>query len=480
MAGEKILDIDDSPTVQRLIEMILASQGYKVVLASDGEEGIAMARSERPALILVDFVMPKMNGFQVCKTLKEDPEFKDTPIILVTSKGDKVGSKFVDVLGISEYFTKPFQPEELLAKIREVLDRQKPAAPPPPPPPVREVRPPAPPPPPPREVPRPYVPPPPRETPRAFVPPLPREVPRTFEPAPSREPLRPQAPFPQPSPPHPVATGIEATIREIVTQVLDDFIATTLPGLIRKELANAPQGPSAGIKGNLASFRIVEVMQMLSMQRQTGRLTIHSSAEEAAIYFRDGMVVFSSGNGSDIKAGMDTLLRKSCRVDNGSLQHAMSIAGMTGEQVDKVLIREKLLDAKTYADCLRWHTESIVYKVMAWKEGDFSFENGAPPVFAAPLQIKVDDLLLEGARQADEWALIQQKIPSLNIVFEPMIGNAEELTTRGMSDTDLKVFALIDGRRTVQDIIDAGYLGEFEVAKSIFILLSVSLIRRKR
>ena len=124
MAGEKILDIDDSPTVQRLIEMILSSQGYQVVLASDGEEGIQKAKSERPALILVDFVMPKMNGYQVCKILKEDPEFRDTPIILVTSKGDKVGSKFVDVLGISEYFTKPFQPEELLAKIREVLDKK--------------------------------------------------------------------------------------------------------------------------------------------------------------------------------------------------------------------------------------------------------------------------------------------------------------------------------------------------------------------
>ncbi|HEX9137047.1 MAG TPA: response regulator, partial [Nitrospirota bacterium] len=125
MAGEKILDIDDSPTVQKLIEMILSSQGYKVILASDGEEGIAKARAERPSVILVDFVMPKMNGFQVCKTLKEDPEFQDTPIILVTSKGDKVGSKFVDVLGITEYFTKPFQPEELLAKIREVIDNKK-------------------------------------------------------------------------------------------------------------------------------------------------------------------------------------------------------------------------------------------------------------------------------------------------------------------------------------------------------------------
>src|SRR5512135_3926958 len=124
VSGEKILNIDDSPTVQRLIEMILASQGYEVILAPDGEAGIAKAKAEKPAVILVDFVMPKMNGFQVCKTLKEDPEFSDTPIILVTSKGDKVGSKFVDVLGISEYFTKPFQPDELLAKIREVLDKK--------------------------------------------------------------------------------------------------------------------------------------------------------------------------------------------------------------------------------------------------------------------------------------------------------------------------------------------------------------------
>ena len=129
MAGEKILSVDDSPTVQRLIDMILSSQGYQVVLASDGEEGIVKAKQEKPAVVLVDFVMPKMNGFQVCKTLKEDPEFKNTPIILVTSKGDKVGSKFVDVLGITEYFTKPFQPEELLAKIREVIDRKSPAPP---------------------------------------------------------------------------------------------------------------------------------------------------------------------------------------------------------------------------------------------------------------------------------------------------------------------------------------------------------------
>jgi hypothetical protein len=96
------------------------------------------------------------------------------------------------------------------------------------------------------------------------------------------------------------------------------------------------------------------------------------------------------------------------------------------------------------------------------------------------VQLKVDDLLLEGARRADEWSLIQQKIPHFDIVFEPMIGNAEELTTRGMSDVDLKVFSYVDGRRTIQDIIDILCMGDFEVVKSMFILLSVNLIRRRR
>jgi CheY-like chemotaxis protein len=430
MAGEKILDIDDSPTVQRLIEMILSSQGYEVVLASDGEEGIAKARSERPAVILVDFVMPKMNGFQVCKILKEDPEFSDTPIILVTSKGDKVGSKFVDVLGITEYFTKPFQPDELLAKIREVIDkRKKPVLPP-----VKEHQPDA-------------------------------------KPA--------AAHAPQGS--YPASGGIEAMVRSIVEQVLDEFVKTTLPEIIQQELAKGQHGGgSAGIQGNLASVQIVEVMQMLGLQRQTGRLVINRGGDSVEVYFKDGAVVFASQNSSDSRTTIEVLLRKTCHIDEDGLRHALRIAEMTAQPIDRILVQEKILDQKTFTDGLRRHTESAVYKVMAWKDGDFNFEKAAPPVFAAPIQLKVDDLLLEGARRADEWGLIQQKIPDFNTVFEPMISNAEELATRGMSDIDMRVFALVNGRRTVQEIIDLLSLSEFDVAKSMFILLSVNLIRRRR
>jgi CheY-like chemotaxis protein len=422
MAGEKILNIDDSPTVQRLIEMILASQGYRVVLASDGEEGIARAKSERPDLILVDFVMPKMNGYQVCKILKEDDEFKDVPIILVTSKGDKVGSKFVDVLGISEYFTKPFQPEELLSKIREVLDKR-----------VRETA--------------------------AAARPLPPD--QAGEAVPE---------------------GADDRVAAIVRRILDEFIASELPALVRKELGKGSGGgPSEpGIRGSLASFRIIELMQMLSLQRQSGRLLVRRADGEAEIFFRDGMIGFAGSTMNGGIGGIEGLLRKSCRIAEDGLQHARRIADMTSQPVDSVLTQEKILDQKTFGVCLRRHTEGVVFKAMMWKDGEFLFDHTPMPVFANPVALKVDDLILEGTRRADEWVLIQQKIPSFSLVYEPLIGNAEELTRRGLSAADLKVFSLVDGRRSVQDIIDSSMMAEFDVAKSMFILVSVNLIRRKK
>ena len=427
MAGEKILSIDDSPTVQRLIEMILSSQGYQVVLASDGAAGIAMAKAEKPSVILVDFVMPKMNGFQVCKTLKEAPDFKDTPIILVTSKGDTVGSKFVDVLGITEYFTKPFQPEELLAKIREVIDKK----------PVSALSAPK------IEFSKPAA--------------------MTATPAPTTLPL-----------------GLENLVRQIVEKSLDEFIHKSLPELIRRELAKAPPSTQAGIQGNLSGFRIVEVMQLLGLQRQTGRLALSRNGEGTDIYFRDGAVVCATSACNGGKLDVAGLLKKTCRLEDDSIRHVLRIAEMTGQPIDSILAQEKMVDTRTFSDNLRRHTESSVYKAMAWREGDFFFEKTIPLVFATPVQIKVDDLLLEGARRADEWTLIEQKIQNFGMVFEPMIGNADELTTRGMSDIDLKVFSLIDGKHTIQDIIDNACLSDFDVAKSMFILLSVNLIRIKK
>jgi DNA-binding response OmpR family regulator len=121
----RVLSVDDSSVVRKLVTMILTAEGFKVTTASDGVDGINKAKELLPDVILLDFVMPKMNGFQVCRILQKDEKLRQIPVILVTSKGDKVGDKFVDQLGVTGYITKPFQPEELVSKIHQTLESRE-------------------------------------------------------------------------------------------------------------------------------------------------------------------------------------------------------------------------------------------------------------------------------------------------------------------------------------------------------------------
>ncbi len=121
----RVLSVDDSSVVRKLVTMILTAEGFKVTTASDGLDGVNKAKELKPDIILLDFVMPKMNGFQVCRILQKDDKLRKIPVILVTSKGDKVGDKFVDQLGVTGYITKPFQPEELVSKIHQTLESQE-------------------------------------------------------------------------------------------------------------------------------------------------------------------------------------------------------------------------------------------------------------------------------------------------------------------------------------------------------------------
>ena len=118
MAGELVLVIDDSPTITKVVQLVLTKAGYRVQTAVDGEQGLASVRADRPDLILLDFVMPKMNGYQVCRALGESETLKEVPVVLMSAKGDQVGERFVKVMGIVDYITKPFSPEALVRAVR--------------------------------------------------------------------------------------------------------------------------------------------------------------------------------------------------------------------------------------------------------------------------------------------------------------------------------------------------------------------------
>jgi DNA-binding response OmpR family regulator len=123
MAGQRVLVIDDSPTIVRVVQLVLTKAGFVVDVASDGDDGLAAARAERPDLILLDFVMPRLNGYQVCRELAADPVLRDVPVVLMSAKGDQVGERFVKVMGIVDYITKPFSPEAITAVVQHTVTK---------------------------------------------------------------------------------------------------------------------------------------------------------------------------------------------------------------------------------------------------------------------------------------------------------------------------------------------------------------------
>jgi DNA-binding response OmpR family regulator len=118
---KKILIVDDSKTVRALEKALLASH-YDLVEAQDGEEALVKAKAGRPDLILLDVVMPKLDGFETCRRLREMPETANTPVIIVSTRGESenVVSGFTN--GCNDYVTKPLNGPELLAKIRSYIE----------------------------------------------------------------------------------------------------------------------------------------------------------------------------------------------------------------------------------------------------------------------------------------------------------------------------------------------------------------------
>ena len=117
MPINKILVVDDSPTERHVLVELLTRKGYQVLTAESGEEGIEKAKSEQPDLVLMDVVMPGLNGYQATRTLTRDDATKHTPVIVCTSKGQETDKIWGLRQGAQDYMVKPINPEELLAKI---------------------------------------------------------------------------------------------------------------------------------------------------------------------------------------------------------------------------------------------------------------------------------------------------------------------------------------------------------------------------
>ena len=119
--SKKILIVDDEPDVASLLNLMLKSKGYETITAGDGQEALEKARHEKPDLIVLDIMLPRLDGYKVARMLKFDEKFSHIPIIMVTAKIQEKDKKTGLEMGADAYVTKPFDTAMLLEKINEVL-----------------------------------------------------------------------------------------------------------------------------------------------------------------------------------------------------------------------------------------------------------------------------------------------------------------------------------------------------------------------
>ena len=119
--NKKILLVDDEPDIRLTVSKRLMNKGYRVTEAENGKIALDIIEKQVPDLVILDVMMPELNGYQVCRKLRERPETKELPVLMLTAKDQTTDRFWAEEVGVTEYITKPFEDEELLAAVQRLL-----------------------------------------------------------------------------------------------------------------------------------------------------------------------------------------------------------------------------------------------------------------------------------------------------------------------------------------------------------------------
>jgi len=125
MKKGKVLVVDDEVNITQILEFSIGSEGFEVITAQNGEEAIEKARREQPDLIILDIMMPKIDGYEACRILKANPLTKAIPVVLLTAKGRDIDKRLGLEVGATDYIVKPFSPNKLIERIHQLLSCHK-------------------------------------------------------------------------------------------------------------------------------------------------------------------------------------------------------------------------------------------------------------------------------------------------------------------------------------------------------------------
>jgi twitching motility two-component system response regulator PilH len=117
----KVLVVEDSPPQREMISTLLQGSGLNVTSAGDGLEALAQIQQDCPDIVVLDIVMPRMNGYELCRRLKDDPKTKELPVVMCSTKGEEFDRYWGMRQGANAYISKPFQPQELISTVKKLL-----------------------------------------------------------------------------------------------------------------------------------------------------------------------------------------------------------------------------------------------------------------------------------------------------------------------------------------------------------------------
>jgi CheY-like chemotaxis protein len=449
-----ILVVDDSPTIRKVVVSLLEARGYTTLAATDGRHALAVLAESQVDMILLDFVMPAMNGYQFCRELRSDPALRHLPVVLMSAKGDKIRGQFVQQTGAVDAITKPFDPRALHAVVESALRK-----------PNRGTSTPA---------SRPG------EDEDAFdLAPLSTmddaareaEIGNLFAKGLARL-LTPTLARLGPNPD-------SRALADVLRRALEPAQLRGLGGLLA--LLDERKDRSAVLAGDLGFISIAEVLQMLELQRQTGVLIITFGDQEISVYLGDGKIDLVKSSNLALSFRIGRFL-----VEDAVLGRDDLLSLLEGPDVDKRLLGEELVSRGITTEAqvkaaLKRQTSELVYEVVRWKSGRFTFRirESCAEATLARLGLAPGGLMMEGFRRVDEWQLIEGSFKFDDVLVPDPVAIDRVRDRSELTAQEELVLAAVDSKRNVRQIVDDVDASTFDVCKVLYQFINSGLVRRK-
>ncbi|HYA03638.1 MAG TPA: DUF4388 domain-containing protein [Syntrophobacteria bacterium] len=231
------------------------------------------------------------------------------------------------------------------------------------------------------------------------------------------------------------------------------------------------------LKGNIETFYLSSILQLLCGDKKTGVLTIAEGDRRVSVFLKNGTIVHAAGTQKEVRLGY--LLRTKGIISAEELEGALALARQRQERLGKILVEKGYISAETLKRFIHQQVREILYDLFLWKRGEFEYVDKDVAVdeeFAADFNHM--EIILEGSRRVDEWALLSKHIPHREVVFRVGRSVGQRKESINLSANEWRILSLVDGRRTVQQIIaDSGH-DEFSVYRIMNSLISSGLIEQ--